>query len=136
MIHAVPRNLVPALWGAVEPHFVRALEVHPFLDAQGLRQRILDGFAELVVVVEGDHVVGAIALEEQQYPTARIGNVLALGGEIGSMARHGAEVAAFLDEWRARNSLDSLGMLGRPGWSRVLKRFGWSARPMCIAWKR
>lgn len=135
MIHVVPMHLVPALWGAAEPHFDRALKWHPFLDAEGLRQRILGGLADLVLVVEGERVAGALALEEFQYPKQKVGNVLALGGDIGSMAKHGEEVAAFLDAWRVRRSLDSLGTLGRPGWSRVLKRFGWRTQPMCVAWK-
>lgn len=135
MIREIPATLIKPLWSAMEPHVAAALEHHPFLDAEGLLWLALTGRAYLIAVLDGERVAGVVALDIQQYPKKRVGNVLALGGEVGSMERFSDEVEMFLIEWCRENSLDSLGMLGRPGWGKTLARRGWQVQPIACAWK-
>lgn len=135
MIRIVPAALLPDIWGKAEPILAAALDYHPFMSTKGLLHRLTHGSAELIVVIEGADLAGCIAMEVIAYPEHRIGNVLALGGKNGSMARFDDEVEAYLEQWCRERSLASLTMLGRPGWSKVLKARGWRAQPMCTAWK-
>jgi hypothetical protein len=134
MIREVPISLLKPLWSAIEPHLKAALEAHPFLDVEGVLQRVLAGLAYVMIVLDGDRVTGVVVMEIQQFPKCRIGNVLALGGDKGSMAPFADEVETFLIEWCRAHSLASLGMLGWPGWSKVLNRRGWRTQLMCAAW--
>jgi len=135
MIREIPLPLLPRLWSSLGPHLERALRRHPFLDLEGLQWLAFNGRAYIIAVLDGDRIAGVIALDIQQYPKKRIGNVLALGGEIGSLERFSDEVESFLLQWCRENSLDSLGMLGRPGWSKYLARRGWHVQPIICAWK-
>lgn len=135
MIREIPIALIKPIWKAMEPHFAEALKPHPFLDSEGLLWLALNERAYLVAVLDDERVAGVIALDIQQYPKKRVGNVLALGGETGSMERFADEVETFLVEWCHANSLDSLGMLGRPGWGKTLARRGWQVQSIVCAWK-
>lgn len=135
MIREVPLSLLPPLWSAIEPMLTAALEYHPFMDAEGIRQRILAGAAEIILVLDEAKIAGVIAMEVIAYPQHRVGNILALAGKDGSMAQFDDEVEAFLVQWCRERSLDSLAMLGRPGWSKVLEMRGWRTQLMCTAWK-
>lgn len=135
MIREVSPALLPVLWSTIEPHFAAALEHHPFMNSEGLLERVRAGLAAVMVVLEGERIVGAVAMDIVQYPGKRVGNVLALGGAPGSMERYAEEVERFLTEWCIARSLDSLGTLGRPGWGKVLMRHGWQSQPLVAAWK-
>ncbi len=135
MIREIPSELLRPLWSVVEPLLKEALVPHPFLDAEDVLWLALNGKAYVIAVLDHERVAGAIVMELHQYPKRRIGNILALAGEVGSMERFSDEVESFLIEWCRQNSLDSLGMLGRPGWSKVLSRRGWQTQPICTAWK-
>jgi|ERR1043166_1277648 hypothetical protein len=134
MIREVPPELLRPLWSVIAPMLTEALAPHPFLDSDDILWLALNGRAYVIAVLDGERVAGVIIMELHQYPKRRIGNILALAGEVGSMERFSDEVEGFLIRWCRENSLDSLGMLGRPGWSRVLGARGWRTQPMCVAW--
>lgn len=134
MIRIVPRALLADIWDKAEPILAAALDYHPFMSTKGLLHRLTHESAELIVVIDEADLAGCIAMEIIAYPEHRIGNVLALGGMNGSMARFDDEVEKFLGQWCRERSLVSLAMLGRPGWSKVLNARGWRIQPMCTAW--
>jgi len=134
MIREIPPALLRPLWSAIEPLLAHALDLHPFLDSEGLLWLAMNGRAYVIAVLDGERIAGVVVMDIQQYPKCRIGNVLALGGKIGSMEQFSDEVESFLVEWCRSNSLDSLGMLGRPGWSKVLGARGWRVQMASVAW--
>jgi len=135
MIRDIPTHLVETFWPLAEPFLSEALEVHPHLDPEGLRSLLLSGMAELLVLLEGDRIIGAVVMEAQRYPTKMVGNIVALGTENGAWRTHGEAVTDALEQWcRARN-LGTLNMLGRAGWSKFVTRRGWHTQPSLVAWK-
>jgi len=135
MIRTVPGKLVPDFWPLCEPFFARALRRHPFLDAEGLLELLLVGHAHLIVAIEDDRLVGAVAMEAVTYPKTKVGNVIAAASDQGMLKRHGEAVQAHLVSWCLEQGCNKIGMLGRAGWSEFLRRRGWHRQPLVAAWK-
>lgn len=134
MIREIPAFLVPEFWPLVETMFEKALEHHPHLDIDGLKQLLLTGKAELILVIE-DTILGGVVMESVKYPSEMVGNIVALAGNIGSLESHGERVEQYLEEWCLMRNLSTISMLGRAGWSTFLSRHGWQTQPSLVAWK-
>jgi hypothetical protein len=134
-IRDIPQHLVETFWPLVEPFLSEALEVHPHLEADGLRALLLSGMAELLVILEADCIIGAVVMETQRYPTKMVGNIVALGLDTGSWKTKGDAVTDALEQWCRSRNLGTLNMLGRAGWSKFVTRRGWRTQPSLLAWK-
>lgn len=148
MIRDIPTDLVETFWPLVKPLLARALEYHPHLTADGLQAVLMYGAGHLSVVLDGsDEIVGAFVMEPQpyptefvpdegqEYPTKKVGNVLACATEVGAWKTHGDSIVQHMEQWCRERKFDSLHMLGRAGWSRFLTRRGWVTQPSLVAWK-
>lgn len=134
-VREVPPNLADTFWPLVESFLEKALRVHPHLKIGGLRELVMSGMAELVVAVNEERIIGAVAMEAQQYPNKAVGNVIALGTETGAWKEHGIAITQALEQWCKSRNLGTLHMLGRAGWSRFVTRHGWRTKPLLVAWK-
>lgn len=134
-VREIPPSLADTFWPLVEPLLEKALQVHPHLDIDGLRDLVLTGMAELVVAVNEERIIGAVAMETQRYPTKMVGNIIALGTETGVWKAHGIAITQALEKWCKTRNLGTLHMLGRAGWSRFVVRHGWRTQPSLVAWK-
>lgn len=140
-IYRVPARLLPDLWPAIAPHAVAACEHHPFLDAEDLLQILLAGRGQLFLVTchsgqesgqEG--VFGFAVMEVLQYPSCRVANLLAAGGERGFLGVLTGELLEELKRWSAEQGAVALSAMGRPGWARVASRLGWHVRESASIW--
>lgn len=134
MIREIPTHLVPEFWPLVDFMFAKALEHHPHLDIDGLLHILLAERAQLILVIE-DKIVGGIVMESVRYPSEMVGNIVALAGEVGSLAKYGESVTKYLEDWCLTRNLSTISMLGRAGWSTFLSRHGWQTQPSLVAWK-
>lgn len=134
-LHTVPGHLVPDLWPAAEPLLARALKFHPFLNTDGLLVLLQDGKAALIVATEDSQVLCAAVMEVVQYPGETVGNVLALAGEQGVYRDHMCAITHYLEEWSKQHHCQKIGMVGRPGWLRFVRREGWETRSCVLASK-
>ena len=73
-------------------------------------------------------------MEVHEYPSARVGNILALSGKPGFLKRI-SEAEASLVKWSRQKGCASMSMLGRPGWAKTVGALGYSKRPTLTAWK-
>lgn len=135
MIREIPLYCVETFWPLVKPFLSKALRVHPHLDTEGLHALLISGAAELIVVLDGARIIGAVAMEAVRYPSKSVGNVVALGTEVGAWKTHGIAITQALEQWCKARNLGTLHMLGRAGWSRFVTRHGWRTRPSLVAWK-
>lgn len=135
MIREIPSQFVETFWPMAEPYFAKALEFHPHLGTAGLKDILVNGLADMFVVLDGPRIIGAAAIEAWAYPNKTVGNVIALGMERGSFKVHGKELISAGEQWCKARKLGSLHTLGRAGWSRILKRHGWQVQPSIVAWK-
>ncbi len=135
VIREIPPECVEAFWPLVAPFLARALRVHPHLDLDGLHELLSSEAAQLLVALEGDRLIGAVVMESVRYPRKSVGNVVALGTEVGAWKIHGIAITQALEQWCRARDLDTLHMLGRAGWSRFVTRHGWRTQPSLLAWK-
>jgi hypothetical protein len=133
-IYPVPNSLVSDLWSAVAPLLDMALERHPFLDSEGLRQSLLADFSSLSIMTEDGEVITALVMERVRYPVNRmVANVLAIGGR--GVFKHGDEISAYLEEWARAHQCDTISFIGRPGWTRAALGKGGQVMPLALGWK-
>lgn len=131
-LYTVPVGLVEELWPQAGPMLARALEHHPYVDADDLLRILLAGHADLIVASEHGRIICAAVMEQVAYPGTMVGNVLALAGEFGIYRKHMDAITDYLEQWSRERGCSSIGMLGRPGWRKYVTRRGWTIRP-CIA---
>lgn len=136
MIHAVPTDLVPDLWPAIEPHAEAACEFHPFMESRDLARTIMKGNARLFIVTEGGKVQGFAAMEVVDYPRRKVANVLAAGGESGFLSVAIHDLLPHLKQWGREQGADTFAISGRPGWLKALRDEGGESLPLVTWWTR
>lgn len=121
MIRAVPTDLVPDLWPAIEKHAEAACEYNPFMTALDIARCLMKGNARLFVSFEGETVQGFAAMEVIQYPSRKVANVLAAGGDRGFLSVAILDMLPILKQWGREQGADTFAISGRPGWLKALK---------------
>lgn len=132
-IYEVPTQLVEELWPAASPLLARALKFHPYVDVAGLLKIILARRATLIVCVRDAEIVGAVVMEEVQYPSERVANVIAIAGKFGTYRAYKYAVADYLEAWSRARGCHKIGSVGRPGWRKALQQRGWIVQPCVVA---
>lgn len=137
MIHRVPAALVTDLWPAIFKHVVGALDFHPFLGPNDLHDLLLRGHAQLFIVTgEGRKVRGFAVTEVVAYPSRKVANILAAGGEEGFLGTAIHELLPILKQWGAEQGADAIALTGRPGWLKALRDEGGHAEKLVSWWTR
>lgn len=121
MIRSVPTDLVPDLWPAIEKHVEAACNYNPFMTALDVAKCIMKGNARLFVAFEGETVQGFAAMEVIQYPSRKVANVLAAGGDRGFLSVAILDMLPILKAWGREQGADTFAISGRPGWLKALK---------------
>jgi hypothetical protein len=133
MIRDVPTDLVPNLWPAIEKHVEAACEYHPFLHHLDIARLIMKGHARLFVCFENGVVQGFAAMEVIQYPSRKVANVLAAGGDEGFLGTAIHELLPVLKQWGAEQGADAIALTGRPGWFKALRDEGGESQHL-VSW--
>jgi hypothetical protein len=136
VIHRAPAALVVDLWPAIEKHVTAALDFHPFLSAEDVRLILLAGHAQLFIAAEGRKVQGFAVMEVVQYPSRKVANILASGGEEGFLGAAIHELLPVLKQWGAEQGADAIALTGRPGWLKALRNEGGHAEKLVTWWTR
>lgn len=123
MIKEVPPALAKDIWPAIKGKLAEALEVHPFLSLDDLLFLILNHRACLIVDFD-DKVRCAAVMEVVQYPSLKVANVVALGGETGYLSTGLNSLLDYCEQWAKERNCDYFAMIGRPGWSNFIPSRG------------
>jgi hypothetical protein len=110
-------------WPKVELYLVDALErdgwkLHP----GDLLQQISEGLMGLYVIrdEEDGELMGAIAVEVQEYPNSQVFNIAYCGGRF---LHRWAHLLGHLESDAANLGCDTVRISGRPGWGRVFPEY-------------
>lgn len=134
MIHSVPTRLVEDLWPAIEPHVKRACKFHPFMSSSDVKEVILWGAARLFVATKPGGIAGFAVMEVVQYPSRKVANVLAAGGEHGFLSVAVNDLLPVLQAWGREQDADAFAITGRPGWVRALRSKGFQNLSYVTLW--
>lgn len=134
-MYDIPREMVTDVWSAVEPMLSKAMKHHPHLDSPGLLKLLVANFAQLMIATEDGRILGAIVMERTAYPDRVVGNVVAFGGEYGVYRKYVNDIAAHCEAWSRKHGCDTIGFVGRPGWTRFALRHGGKQVRLVHAWK-
>jgi hypothetical protein len=134
LIYRAPAELVSDLWPAIELHVERAMEHHPFMEADDVLLLLQQGTLQLFVSTDDRKVAGFAVMEVIQYPRRKVANVLACGGEHGFLSVAVHELLPVLKAWAAERGADTFALSGRPGWVRALKSKGFSSVAHITMW--
>lgn len=137
MIRVVPPGpILDELWPYIEPELARALAYNDFLTTDGLLALARRQVADIAVCAKDGDLEAVGALEILQYPTVRVGNILALGGKPGWLFRYADEAQRWMEQWCRERGCTIIAVAGgRPGWDRLLSRRGWVTRTLSTAWR-
>lgn len=137
-LREVAAQAVPAIWPEVAPLLGPALRYHPFLDLHDLHVLLVTSYARLIVVREpGGDVMAAIVIERVRYPSRVVANILALGAQPGRGISLMPAIADYCEAWSRALGCDTIAVVGRLGWTRVLcKRAGDKSLRLAQCWRR
>lgn len=136
-IRTAPKSLVADLWPFVGPLLAEALDRHPFMLVDELRDIVRErDDVDLLVAYQDARILGAAVIELQQFPTTSTGHVLALGGRYGFYRNGLEQLTHALEGWCAAHGCDNISALGVPGWTKFMSRRGWQLMPAVAAWKK
>lgn len=121
-IYELTADVAHDVWRDLQPIFEPAMRYHPVMDVIDLYHICMAGRGQVVVAIDGGGVIGAAVMEVVQFPSNRVGNILALGGAPGFLAAHMDEFGRYLIRWSAERGCDRIGFQGRCGWARWLQR--------------
>lgn len=133
-LYTVQADMVTDLWSVVAPMLEKAMSRHPFMDTNGLLQLLLTGFAALIVMTDEGGITGAVVMSRDRYPPERfVANIVAVAGK--GLLKHTDAVAAHLEAWARAHGCDTIGGVGRPGWTKFVQRLAGHQQPLVQAWK-
>lgn len=133
-IHLVPTHLVPDLWDAIEPHVESACKDLPFLSSQDIEGLLYAGRCQLFIHVADAKVTGFAVMDVIYFPSRKVANVLAAGGDKGFLSAAILELLPELKKWGAQQGADTFAISGRPGWLRVLRDHGFQSITHVTLW--
>ncbi len=133
-VYEVPTENVTDFWSAVAPMLERAIQHNPHMDMPGLLQTLLANFAQLIVVTNDGDIQAVAVMERHRYPNHVVGNIMLLAGKRGTYKEIDRLFPHF-EKWAKARGCDRIGLLGRPGLSRLVKRHGGKSIPLIHAWR-
>jgi len=120
----IPPEGVELFWPQVERLLVLATAYSGGrMTVEDLRERMLDGRYLLWVAHDGEAIRAAFATRTAVYPRRKVLAVECAGGK--GMCEWIELVQQTFRNFARDSGLDGVEMYGRPGWTRVLSRYGW-----------
>lgn len=133
-IYDIPAAQVTDWWSLVTPVLKRAVKQNPHMDMPGLLQMLMANFGQLIVITLNGELQAAAVMERHVYPNHVVGNIMLLAGKKGTY-REIDEVFSHLSKWAKTKGCNRIGLLGRPGLSRLVKRHGGESIQLIHAWR-
>jgi len=124
IVSAVKKELVPVVWPMVEKHFQRAIShSNGEMTMKEVYDKMLKGSMLLVTISVESKIEAAIAIEQRVFPSGkRVMNLTLLGGS--AMEHWMDEFSDIADKLAIDYNCDEIYIVGRKGWVRALKNYG------------
>lgn len=117
----VPRAEIPEAWETVRPLIARALEYNPRFTPEDIRERLIDGQAQLFVTPDTVCVTEIV-----NYPRAKVLNIFLVAG------RMPVPYLAAVEAWARSMGCAEIEETGRPGWEKALGTLGYQRRAVTM----
>lgn len=123
-VYWVPRDRIDDAWPLVKDLLASGLRYsHGRINIEDLRALIDEGQVYLWVAIKGGQIICAAALEFVQYPQKRACRLISVaGGTRNEWLHHRLSI----DQWARDNDCDTIELVGRPGWRKVLPDWKYS----------
>lgn len=122
-LRGVPSTQVDLVWTPVK-HFIQAAldRTEGEMSINDVYNSLLDKDMQLWVLLDGLHVIGALVTQILAFPNVTACRYVAMGGDV-----HGdfEEITDIVEQWAATQGCHRMEIVGRPGWARALKDFGY-----------
>jgi len=123
-LYAIPKEELPTVWGKVGPIIK---EVIPYTGGRHSEKTVIDFLLQdryqLWIVMQGEDLKTAFTTEVFEYPTGmKVCEIILLGGK---QSREWLEYAIEqIGLYAEQNGCEKLQMVGREGWTKLLKSWG------------
>ena len=126
-VSLIPIEVCDIVAPAVERHLAKSLEMTQGReDITSVWQRVISGEYHLWMFFDENNAAeGALITRFEIYPLKRILNLMFIGGE--NIEAWHEELLETLERFAKENGCDGLEIVGRYGWKKFLKKFGWEA---------
>jgi hypothetical protein len=123
-VTAIPPQLLGELWPKIKPLFDKVVDVsHYTLNTYVMRNRIMDGSNVLLAAVEGVDIIAIVTVNFYLNDNGmRVLEVPAISGD--RLEEWAEQVIEALLQLKQERACDYIVGLGRAGWERYLKRYG------------
>lgn len=95
------------------------------LDADDLAAIARTGKAQLFAAIVDDDIVGVVVCEVLLFPKRRICQGIVVAGKRGTFGKWAPAMRAHVDDWAQRLDCEYVISVGRRGWLREAKRYGY-----------
>jgi hypothetical protein len=133
-IYRVPIHMLEDVWPSVEKYVERAQAFDPFKSAHDVYALLSHGFASLFIATRKGMIVGFGVLEVVQYPSRRVANIMAAGGEVGFLSTAIDDLLPMMIEHGRAEGATVVTLSGRPGWVRALRRLNGRSKRFITWW--
>lgn len=138
VLRDVAADAVPLVWPQVAPILAPALRYHPFIDLRDLHFLLVTNFAQLITAEStAGELVAAVVIERVRYPSRLVANILAMGAKTGRGISLLETLTEYCEAWSRSRGCDTIALVGRLGWTRVLcRRAGDKHLTLAQCWRR
>lgn len=122
-LRGVPSTQVDLVWSVVKPYVQVALDrTEGEMSVKDVYNSLLNQDMQLWVLIDGPTVIGALVTQILDFPNVKACRYVTMGGDV-----HGdfEAVTDLIEEWALSHGCQRMEIVGRPGWARALKDFGY-----------
>jgi hypothetical protein len=122
-LRGVPATQVDMVWTPVK-HFIQAAldRTEGEMSIDDVYNALIERDMQLWILLDGLHVIGALVTQLLEFPNVKSCRYVAMGGDV-----HGdfEEITSMIEQWAATQGCQRMEIVGRPGWARALRDFGY-----------
>lgn len=120
----IPNYVIEVVWRDVVPHFERGKEHwEDFYDLEDIFNLLVEGKQQLWCFYKGREVIGVVLTQLDVFPKCVSLRFMYLGGE--GFEEQQLVWLEMIEDWGMQNEAVLVDFLGRKGWGRFLKKYGY-----------
>jgi hypothetical protein len=132
IVTIVPNEHITKAWLLAEPYLRKAVDlVANRVDTTHIFEGLMKNDYQLWVIFDEDKILGAFVTHIVDHPKARGINVPYLGGDEHRITEWFDQAVANVEDFARINGCTVMEFIGREGWVKYLKAYGYK-KAMCI----
>lgn len=122
-LRGVPSTQIDLAWPVAKQFVQVALDrTEGEMSIKDVYNALLEQDMQLWILIDGLNVIGALVTQIIVFPGVKACRYVTLGGDV-----HGdfEAITDLIEEWAATQGCERMEIIGRPGWAKALKDFGY-----------